>query len=235
MLPGFIFSSALYNSNEPFYYTPLTHRTVISIFASILFLLIWTPLYLYLPIFHCQVNYGTLLEMIAGKNDQLLQAITFLDLTCFGFYIITIYIFAWITGYIVSYLVKKFKLDAKFKILRLENPWYYLFSGYDWEVGEPDFIIITAAIELAGKGYLYNGYLENFYFDKNGELDRLELTDTRRRNIENDHSSEKHGQKSARSTDDRFYPIDGHNFVLRFSDIKSLNIQFLKIDRKILK
>lgn len=229
ILPGFIFSLALYNSDEPSYYTPLTHRTIISMFASITFLLLWTPLFL--KISGCQINYSTLLEIIAGKNnDQLLQTITSADLICFSAYIITIYVLAYLIGFIFNSGVRKFKLDARSNLLRLESPWYYLLKGYDWEIGEPDLVIITAAVELAGKGYLYNGYLETYYLDKNGELDRLILTDTRRRSIENDHQPNQHGNKTKQSVDDRFYPIDGHNFVLKYSNIKSLNIQFLQIN-----
>lgn len=220
ILPGFIFSLALYNSDEPFYYTPLTHRTIISLFASIISLLAWTPLFL--KISNCQINYSTLLEIIAGKNnDQLLQAITSADLICFSSYIITIYVFAYLIGFAFNYAVKKFKLDAKSNLLGLESPWYYLQNGYDWEVSEPDLVIITAAVELAGKGYLYNGYLETYYLDKNGELDRLILTDTRRRSIESDHQPSQHGSKTKQSVDGRFYPIDGHNFVLKYSNIKA--------------
>jgi len=228
ILPGFIFSLALYKSEEPFYYIPLTHRTIISLFASIISLLIWTSLF---NTFLYPINYGTFLEIVAGKsNDQILQSISSNDLLCFSFYIITLYVFAYFVGLIFHCIVKKFKLDTKVKLLRLDSPWYYLLNGYDWEVGEPDLVIITAAVEFAGKGYLYNGYLETYYLDKNGELDRLILTDTRRRSIENDHLPDQYGEKTAKSVDDRFYRIDGHNFVLKCSNIKSLNIQFLKID-----
>lgn len=226
ILPGFIFSLALYNNpNEPFYYIPLTYRTIISLFVSIVFLLIWTPLFLIIS--HCKINYSSLLELIGGKDiDHLLQTITATDLVCFSLYIISIYIVACLIGFLFNFIVKKFKL------LRLESPWYYLLNGDDWKIGEPDLIIITAAVELAGKGYLYNGYLENYYLDKNGELDRLILTDTRRRNIEKDHVPMHHGEEKTRqSVADRFYPIDGHNFLLKYSNIKSLNIQFLKIDQ----
>lgn len=229
ILPGIIFTLSLYNSDEPFDYTPLTHKTIISLFATVVFPFIWTPLFIKITSY--EINFSKLLEIVAGQNiNQLLQSITLSDLSYFCIYIITIYIFAFVVGVILNKLIKGFKLDAKFKMLKLESPWYYLLKGYDWEIGEPDLIIITATVELAGKGYLYNGYLENYYLDKNGELDRLILTNTRRRNIKNDHRSEKHGEKTAKSLDDRFYPIDGHNFVLKYSDIKSLNIQFLKID-----
>src|SRR5579872_4719212 len=91
ILPGFIFSLALYKSDEPFYYPPLTHRTIISLFASIIFLLGWTLLFSKLP--YCEFSFGNLLEIVAGKNnDQYLQSLNIKDLLCFGFYIITIYI-----------------------------------------------------------------------------------------------------------------------------------------------
>jgi hypothetical protein len=94
ILPGFIFSLALYNSDEPFHHTPLTNRTIISMFASILSLLAWTPLYL--KIFHSQINYSTLLEIIGGKNnDQLLQTITSTDLMVQYLYSNNIYFCVW--------------------------------------------------------------------------------------------------------------------------------------------
>ena len=158
ILPGFIFSLALYNSDEPFVNTPLTNRTIISLFATIILHLIWT--HFFCTAFPCQINYKSILEIVAGTNiDKLLVSTTTNDLLCFSYYIISIYVFAYVVGIALNILVKKFKLDSFFNQLRLESPWFYLLNGYNWEVGEPDLIIITAAIDVAGRGYLYNGGL----------------------------------------------------------------------------
>src|SRR5690242_2208399 len=111
LLPGFIFTLALYNSDEPFHYTPLTHRTIISMFMTIL--LLWAGTYLFLKISPYEINYSALLEIIAGKNnDQYLQSITSTNLICFGVYIITLYIFAYFIGFLLNLIVRIFKLDA---------------------------------------------------------------------------------------------------------------------------
>jgi hypothetical protein len=232
-LPGFIFTLSLYQSDESSHTTSLTNRTILSLVISILFL-IFLPAILS-KIFEYQINYGLLLEIIGGKNnDAFLKGIALSSLVSFEYYIIFSYTLSYTLGLIFNYAIKKFKLDTKLQLpginLRLESPWYYLLKGYDWKIGEPDLVIITAATELAGQGYLYHGYLEDYYLNKNGELDRIILTDTRRRAIENDHPSSLNQEKTKESVDERFYPIDGHNFVLKYSDIKSLNIQFIKID-----
>jgi hypothetical protein len=83
--------------------------------------------------------------------------------------------------------------------------------------------IISAVMEFAGQGYLYQGYLDSFYFDSKGNIDRLVLTNTARRKIENDKTD------SAVSVEDRFYLVDGDYFVLKYAEIKNLNIQFIKL------
>lgn len=229
LLPGFIYTLSLYQSDELPQTTPITNRTVLSLISSIFFLLILPPIFSKLTAY--PINYGLLVELISGKNnDALINDISSTNLFSFGCYIIFTYIISYLLGLTCNNAIKKFKLDAQLPSLRLESPWYYLLKGYHWKIGQPDLVIITAAVEFAGRGYLYNGYLDDYFLDKNGELDRIILTDTRRRSIENDHVPSPNNTKTQKSIDDRFYPVDGHNFVLKNSNIKSLNIQFIKID-----
>ena len=86
-----------------------------------------------------------------------------------------IYALSYILGKLINWIFIKLELD-RFKIFRFDNPWYYLFKGYDLEnINRNGFIviIISAVIEIAGQGYLYRGELEDFYFDKEGNLERF--------------------------------------------------------------
>jgi len=86
--------------------------------------------------------------------------------------------------------------------------------------------MISAIIEVAKDAVLYVGVLDDFFFDSDGKLDRLILQSVARRPLSADKS------KSATeigSTDERFYDIDGDSFVLRYEDVKTLNVQYVKL------
>jgi hypothetical protein len=88
----------------------------------------------------------------------------------------------------------------------------------------PDFI--SAIVEVAKEAVLYVGILDDFYFDSEGQLDRLILQQVLRRPLSKDKSVEPSG---AGEEKERFYPIDGDNFVLRYSEAITLNVQYVKL------
>jgi hypothetical protein len=106
-----------------------------------------------------------------------------------------------------------------------EAPWYYLLTGADYEESEvPDCIAISAIVDAAGEPMLYVGILDSFFFDDQGQLDRLILENTMRRRL----VSDKPGDEAAGAVP-RFYGIDGDYFVLRYSEAITLNIEYLKL------
>jgi hypothetical protein len=225
ILPGFVFSVAFYNiDHRPINYVPLTHKAVVSLFASCAFHVIWLSM---LYSLNHTLSFHPLLTLIAGTQDsEYTQAIESISLdNIFGFfkYFISIYLFAFCIGKLARYLIKKMELD-RFPFFRLETKWHYLFGGHDWEKGAPDGVIIAATHELAGEGYLYLGLLKDFHLDDEGNLDRLILTSVGRRNIHADKSYPQEGTK------ERFYPIDGDCLILKYCEIKTLNVQYLKIE-----
>lgn len=179
------------------------------------------------------MNFTQLLTLISGAQGALyanaIAAISFGKIIGTAIYLLTMYIAAYALGKFLRWIIKRFKFDKNIKTLRLDSPWYYLFTGYDWDEGKPDGVIITAAVEFAGKGYLYMGYLDNFFLDAEGNIDRLVLTSAWRRPIENDKGKESENNPEDM---DRFYSIDGHYFVLKYCEIKTLNVQFIKLEEK---
>lgn len=228
LLPGLFFTLTFYNTeNKPLNYIPLTHKAAVSFFVTILLHLVW--IILICGITSCHINFTRLLIILSGIQGELytstIQSITVNNLIGITAYLVTIYAFAYLIGRVLRGGIRTYKLDKIFRILRLDSPWYYLFTGYDWEDGEPDGVIISAVVEVAGRGYLYLGYLENFFLNDEGNIDRLVLTSAWRRSIENDKSMD--GDDSFQ---DRFYAIDGDYFVLNYNEIKNLNVQFLKVE-----
>lgn len=119
-------------------------------------------------------------------------------------------------------------------------PWYYLLSKADFKASErPELLIsVSAIVEVAGQAYLYTGFLDEYFTDKDGQLDRIVLTRTERRKIEDDKVDAPEnsvGRECSTADDDaksevrRFYPITGDYFVIRYSEIVTLNIHYYRV------
>lgn len=75
-----------------------------------------------------------------------------------------------------------------------------------------------------GKGaVLYRGTLEEWFVNPDdGQLDRIVLSAASRRPFDRD-------KVDAQDEAERFYPIDGDYFVLRYEHMLSVNVQYIRI------
>lgn len=103
-----------------------------------------------------------------------------------------------------------------------QAPWYYLLSGADFPRDRaPDFITVSALVDIGGEAILFTGLLQNFYLDPEGQLDRVVLSQVMRRPLAADKGSTGEAQ--------RFYPVDGDYFVLRYCDAITLNVEYITL------
>jgi len=152
--------------------------------------------------------------------------------------------FNWISAYFatlisISFALPKFirrvisryrldRADAPFSgVFRFHQaPWYYLLTGADFTPEDaPDFIVVSAIVEVGKEAVLYVGVLDEFYVDAEGQLDRLVLQGVARRPI----AADKTGTADAVAPETRFYAVDGDSFVLRYSEAITLNIQYVRL------
>jgi len=227
ILPGFIFNLTFYRTeNAPLNFIPLTHKAIVS---SIVTLLLHSCWLLIIYLLSYQINFELILVLISGLQNESfsssINSITPNNLFYFCIYLFSMYVSAYCIGSSFRWCIKHFKLDKRSSIFRIDSPWYYLFKGYDWKEGTPDGVQIVATVEIAKKGYLYLGWLDKFYLNNSGDIDRLVLTSAMRRLIKNDKKSPEDN-----SLLERFYPIDGDYFVIPYKEIKSLNVQYVKIE-----
>lgn len=135
----------------------------------------------------------------------------------------------------MRWLITRFRLDRfghwLAPVVRFNDaPWYYLLTGADFAAEKlPDLIKISAIVDVAGEPYLYQGFLDDFYFNPGGELDRLVLEEASRRPLDRDKTAAGNSEQAA-TVDDRFYPIDGDYFVLRYSEAITLNVVYIKLN-----
>ncbi|RKP49413.1 hypothetical protein [Trinickia fusca] len=113
--------------------------------------------------------------------------------------------------------------------VRGDAPWYYLFSGLDHRNPQGiDAAIVAAIVEFKEGAYLYTGVLLDYEVSDNGKLDRLLLGEAQRRKLERDR---RYIRAVGTYVEDssRFYPIAGDVFVLRYDEIKTLNVTYLSL------
>jgi hypothetical protein len=109
-----------------------------------------------------------------------------------------------------------------------DAPWYYLLTGADFRKEDlPDLIKVSAIVDVAGTPYLFQGFLENFYFNPDGSLDRLVLQGVARRPLSADRLTVT--EEGTLAADEEFYPIEGDYFVVRYAEIITLNIEYLTL------
>ncbi len=174
-----------------------------------------------------QINLNAFLVLIAGVQSDIyaktIASTTSLQIMQTIMYLVSIYVAAYVSGFSIRRSIRKSKLEKRYPFLRMDSPWYYLFTLYDCNNDAADGVRVAAIIEAAGKAYLYLGWLDKFYLDVSGDLLRLVLVGAMRREM----GADKQYQNN--SINERFYPIDGDYFILKYSEIKSLNVQYLKI------
>lgn len=222
ILPGFIFNSNYYYlENTPIDYKPFAQRTIRCIFISILFHLFFISLIYWFSSY--RIDFSVILALLLGSGDEKLAIENILkNIELIILYWLILYSTAWFSGLVARKIIVKFKIDKYIKFMRLDNKWFYLFSGYDLGINSDLIAYVGFIIELGGIPYLYSGLLEEFFLDENGNLDRLVLYGAQRRKIDKDENQQSENKE-------RFYEISGNYFVVQYSEIKNLNIKFYEI------
>ncbi|AKJ29482.1 hypothetical protein [Caldimonas brevitalea] len=148
-------------------------------------------------------------------------------------YFASLLVVAYLAPAIARRLIVRFSLDRAegrwSGLFRFHQaPWYYLLTGADFtENDKPDFISVSAVVNVAGQAMLYTGILDEFFVAPDGSLDRLVLQEVMRRPLQADKSHQPSADGSAEEP--RFYPVDGDYFVLRYSEAITLNVEYIKL------
>ncbi|ABQ28078.1 hypothetical protein [Geotalea uraniireducens] len=230
ILPGFIFRFSFRISEKTVIdQTPFATAFVKGVIIAGFFHLPWSWI---ASLIGHPIDYNALLMLLASpqRESALVTIIANVadDFPIIILYFISLFIFAAALGTLLRSLVVKFKLDRNELIgpfVKFDTPWYYLFSGYH-EAFESDGVVVSAIVEIDKTGYIYTGLLKEYFFAPDGALERIVIEMAMRRPLSNNKSSD---ENNIEERFERFYKIDGDYFVLRYSEIKTLNIEFLRV------
>ena len=163
-------------------------------------------------------------------------------------YFLGLYAFSFVTGRISLELVRYFRLDHRFMMVRLEDQWFYFLRGEIFSFHEfrkflpegdksPEICgtYISVVIPQSGKDYLYKGFLWDFHLDREGKLDRLVLHHAIRSEFAPEVGPESQKRKFAsdqvRITDGHwnFQRVTSQLFTIRYADCKTLACTYFYI------
>lgn len=136
LLPGFILHAAytkgFWRWNSPTTTKSLTEQIPSSFVEAAVLHFVWVIVCSW---FGYAINLSAVLMLLLGSYghdekyfETALNSLTDNSHKVFG-YFISLYIGSALFGYASHYLVRKFKLDRKTRILRFNNEWFYLLSG----------------------------------------------------------------------------------------------------------
>ena len=135
------------------------------------------------------------------------------------------------SGWLTKLIIRNYKLDRKYKILRFQNEWHYLFSGelldfpnVPGRTGNIDLAYVDTLISTNEGTVLYSGLLDDYVLSSSNGIDRIYLKNVKRRFLKDDLQLNTEPEK------DRYYFMPGDFFVIPFNKIINLHISYYKIE-----
>ncbi len=244
LLPGFIlqtsYTKGFWRWNSPTTTRPITEQIPTGIVTASVLHIIWASACAWLGY---PINLSALTMFLLGAygHDEEFFRTTLNSLTDHPYkvfiYFISLYMGSAFLGYLSHFLVRKWKLDRRTRILRFNNEWFYLLSGeitqfkeFPEDLGKVDGVYLTTIVHHSGKDYLYRGIVADFFFDKSGNLDRVLLTLAHRRDLSADRElDQEFGQDEV---DNRYYNVEGDYFILRYSEMSTINLAYFFVEKE---
>ena len=136
------------------------------------------------------------------------------------------FVFAWL----FRLCVLKYAWHKTFQLLTIYNKWHTLLKPKADENGEIS-VWVDVLVETKGEAILYRGFVADFWLDKDGNICEIHLETVRRRIFNNDENQADHpipidAENEPDDVDERYYYIPGELFIIKYSDVKNMNITY---------
>ncbi|MDW2193153.1 hypothetical protein [Vibrio sp. 1641] len=231
ILPGFIFTSA-YERKEN---TTLERKPFEASSASALMCALFLQL-IYGYVVHTSImpiDFALCIKLMTGVKltNGDIEALS-PDVGYISSYFIGLYVISFVSGKLLQNIL--FKLNPyKSSRFAFDTPWYYELKGKLSSDADAEIIKVSCLLDTKEGSFLYYGYLDDFYLDQDGQLDRLVLFDVYRRDIKADDNSTPEEDNATQNEDNsesgRYYQVKGQRLILKYNQIINLNIEYLYI------
>jgi len=234
ILPGVSFRAALISSDslENTLDTSLSGEIILSLISAIIWQLAGVSI---LYFFSCQVDVYVIVLLISDPGSDLISS-ELINSKWWQFlgYTLIISFLGYIAGFFCRKLILQKNWHLSFGLLHITNEWDDLFQGRG-QVSEVDYVNIDILLDTYDGTYIYSGALSNYYMSKGNKLDKLILSNTYRRKLQDDRRESEErsanlGQKRTevdKEKEDRWYRLPGEHFVVDGSKISNIHIRYM--------
>jgi len=147
-----------------------------------------------------------------------------------------------ICAWLLRQAVLKYKWYNTIPALTIYNKWYHILKPEAGENGSIS-VWLDVLVETKTESILYRGFLTDFWLDKEGGVRELHFENVRRRIFKNDDTrpvdlvingerisdtgdAEIVPEESISAVDERYYYIPGELFIIKYDDVKNMNITY---------
>ena len=203
-----------------------------AVIPAFIFQLAGILIIIHFTIYHVRLD--QVYEILTGSHSNIDFDFILSSLPIFLGYILILITVAAVLGFSIRLIVRKFQLDLRYTFLKVNNEWYYLFSGeiLDFldtpgESKNVEMIQIDALVSTGDGTMVYSGTLENYFLSKENGLDRIYLSNVYRRKMKDDLDRTKPNVGYLeRYLDERYYSMPGDLFVITYDKIININITY---------
>lgn len=148
----------------------------------------------------------------------------------FAGYILAITLVNFLFGWLLRICVLKFEWYKSVQLLTIYNKWYPLLKPKPDEKGEIS-VWVDVLVETKSEAILYRGFIADFWLDKDGNICEIHLEMVRRRIFNNDENQANkpiagEPENAQDDVDERYYYVPGELFIIKYSDVKNMNITY---------
>ena len=183
-----------------------------------------------------QPDYGAyfiLLSESAQSNPDYSHADSYVvsNLSYVSGYFILLSLIAAGTGIVLRDLIGRFALDTRYKWLRFNSPWHYLFGGHDRPNARTtnlDAVACEVLTVLENEPVLYSGFLTRYWFDENNRgLETIFLTNAARQKL--NWTNANPGVDDADADDQNpVVRIPTDEFAIKYADIRNISVRYVE-------
>jgi hypothetical protein len=223
IIPGFIFQNSYEKvENTSIEKKPFDVSSSLAFFYALILHIFLSAILV--PMFGNEINYEICIKLLTGSKSLSASDVAVMSrsIPAIILYFASSFLLAYVLGKLSQKLVFRFN-PYKSSKLAFDTPWYYELTGKLSETQDAELIKLSCLVESKNTAFLYYGVLEDFYLDSDGQLNRVVLSGAMRRPIASDAS------ETTTSSTTRFYEIKGDRLILKYEDIKNINIEYLYI------
>lgn len=233
-IPGIVFRLTFLSS--PYSKRTINTTAIDEIFNSLIPAFIFHAIFILIidsgkRVVDFQFIYNLLIGNNTAKNIDKLNDY----LPSFLQYILSVTLVNFLAASGLRWCVIKYRWDKKAGFLSIYNKWYPILKPEPDDNGKVS-VWLDVLVETKSEAILYRGFLADFWLTKDGEICELHFEMVRRRVFSNDENQKEGNIKTGLASelvqeeevDERYYYIPGERFIIKYADVKNMNITYLQ-------